>query len=95
MDLDVVGSSPITRPSFPDEGSACSAGEKDMTKFSCTMSSGSLLYYATLIAENEQQAREIAIAATQRGEPREWSVRAMEKDVEGPARSLSSGHRNN
>jgi hypothetical protein len=53
------------------------------------------MYYATLIAENEQQAREIAIAATQRGEPREWSVRAMEKDVEGPARSLSSGHRNN
>jgi len=66
-----------------------------MTKFSCTMSSGSLLYYATLIAENEQQAREMAITETQRGQPREWSVRVLEKDVEGPARSLASGHRNN
>jgi len=66
-----------------------------MKKYSCTMSSGSLLFYATLIAENDQQAREIAIAETKRGEPREWSVRVLEPEVEGPARSLASGHRNN
>jgi hypothetical protein len=95
VDLDVVGSSPITRPNFLNEALAGSAGEKDMKKYSCTMSSGSLLFYATLIAENDQQAREIAIAETKRGEPREWSVRVLEADVEGPARSLSSGHRNN
>ena len=95
MDLDVVGSSPITRPNFLNEAWACSAGEEDMKKYSCTMSSGSLLFYATLIAENDQQAREIAIAETKRGEPREWSVRVLETEVEGPARSLASGHRNN
>ena len=37
----------------------------------------------------------VAIAETKRGQPREWSVRVLEAEVEGPARSLASGHRNN
>ena len=64
-----------------------------MTKFSCTMSSGSNFYYATLIAESEQQAREMAVAETKRGVPRDWSARVLEAEVEGPARALSSGSR--
>ena len=35
-----------------------------MNKFSCTRSLGEEIYYATLIAENEQQAREMALAET-------------------------------
>ena len=64
-----------------------------MTKFSCTMSIGSYIFYATVIAENEQQAKEIAVAETKKGELREWSARVFERDVEGPARSLASGSR--
>ncbi len=64
-----------------------------MIKYSCTMSLGEDIYYVTLIADNEQQARDMAVAETSRGRPREWSVRALEADVEGPARSLASGHR--
>ena len=70
-----------------------------MTKFSCTMSSGSYLYYATLVAENDQQAREMAFAETSkessgsRGRLRDWSVRVLESEVEGPARMLEFGHR--
>jgi hypothetical protein len=93
VDLDVVGSSPITRPSFLDEVSTCSVGEEDMTKFSCTMSIGSDIFYATLIADNEQQAREMAVTETKKGEARNWSVRVLEAGVEGPARSLASGSR--
>ena len=33
-----------------------------MNKFSCTRSLGEDIFYATLIAENEQQAREMAAA---------------------------------
>ena len=64
-----------------------------MTKFSCTMAAGNDFYYATLIAENEQQAREMAVAETKRGVPRDWSARVLEAGVEGPARALSSGSR--
>ena len=71
-----------------------------MTRFSCTMSSGSFFYYVSLIAENPQQAREMALAeATQKlqvtgGRPREWSAVAVEADVAGPAQILDSGRRN-
>jgi hypothetical protein len=64
-----------------------------MTKFSCTMSIGSYIFYATVIAENEQEAKVIAVAETKKGEAREWSVRVFERDVEGPARALASGSR--
>jgi hypothetical protein len=64
-----------------------------MNKYSCTMSSIGDIYYATLIAENDDQAKEMAIAETKKGEPRNWSVRVLEKDVEGPAKVLASGHR--
>jgi hypothetical protein len=72
-----------------------------MTKFSCTMSSGSFFYYVSLIAENPQQAREMALAeATEKlqvtgSRPREWSAVVVEADVAGPGRILDSGRRNN
>jgi len=57
-----------------------------MMKFSCTMSSGSDIFYATVIAENAQQAREMAAAETKKGRPREWNVAVLEPEVLGPAR---------
>jgi hypothetical protein len=62
-----------------------------MIKFSCTMSVGSDIFFATLIAEDAKQAREMAAAETNQGRPREWSVRAIESDVAGPARFLGTG----
>ena len=64
-----------------------------MVKFSCTMAAGNNFYYATLIADNEEQAREMAVAETKRGVPRDWSVRVLEAEVDGPARALASGSR--
>jgi hypothetical protein len=63
-----------------------------MIKFSCTMSVGSDIFFATLIAEDAKQAREMAAAETGQGRPREWSVRAIEDDVSGPARFLGTGN---
>ena len=68
-----------------------------MTKYTCTMMGIGDIYYATLIAENEQQAKDMAMAETQAkgsgGRTRNWSVRVLETDVEGPARILDSGNR--
>src|SRR5271169_3205674 len=70
-----------------------------MNKFSCTRSLGEEIYYATLIAENEQQAREMALEESNKkwsrsgGRAREWSVRVLESDVEGPARIIDCGYR--
>jgi hypothetical protein len=70
-----------------------------MNKFSCTRSLGEDIYYATLIAEDERQARELAVTegnkklAGSGGRPREWSVRVIESGVEGPARLLDWGQR--
>jgi hypothetical protein len=72
-----------------------------MTKFSCTMSSGSFFYYVSLVAETPQQARDMALAeGTQKlqvtgSRPRDWSAAVVEADVPGPARVLDSGRRNN
>jgi hypothetical protein len=62
-----------------------------MIKFSCTMVSGSDIFYATLIAEDAKQAKEMAAAETKRGRPREWSAAVLEADVAGPARFLGTG----
>ena len=62
-----------------------------MMKFSCTMSSGSDIFYATVIAENAQQAREMVAAETKKGRPREWNVAVLEPEVPGRARFLGSG----
>lgn len=62
-----------------------------MTKFSCSMVSGSDIFYATVIAEDAKQAKEMAAAETKKGRPREWSVAVLEPDVGGPARFLGSG----
>ena len=70
-----------------------------MDKFSCTRSLGEEIYYATLVAENEQQAREMALAETNKkfsksgGRLREWSARVLESDVDGPARIIDCGYR--
>jgi len=63
-----------------------------MTKFGCTMTVSSDIFYATVIAEDAKQAREMAAAETKQGRPREWSARALESDVAGPARFLGSGN---
>jgi hypothetical protein len=66
-------------------------------KYSCTMMGIGDIYYVTLVAENEQQAKEMALAETQKGgyagRPRNWSVGVLQADVEGPARILDAGNR--
>jgi hypothetical protein len=62
-----------------------------MTKYGCTMVSGGDIFYATVIAEDVRQAREMAAAETRKGRPREWSVAVLEPDVDGPARFLGEG----
>ena len=70
-----------------------------MNKFTCTRSLGEEIYYATLIAENEEQARDMALEETNKkwsrrgGRAREWSVRVLESGVEGPARIIDCGYR--
>ena len=64
-----------------------------MNKYSCSMSSVGDIWYATVIAESEDQAKELAIAETKKGQPRNWSARVLEANAEGPARCLASGHR--
>jgi hypothetical protein len=65
--------------------------EDHMTKFSCSMISGSDIFYATVIAEDAKQAREMAATETKKGRPREWSVSVLESEVAGPARFIGSG----
>jgi hypothetical protein len=62
-----------------------------MTKFSCSMISGSDIVYATVIAEDAKQAREMVAAETKKGRPREWNVAVLEAEVAGPARFLGTG----
>lgn len=62
-----------------------------MIKYSCSMISGSDIFYATLIAEDAKQAKEMAAAETRKGRPREWNVAVLEADVAGPARFLGTG----
>ena len=65
--------------------------EDNMIKYSCSMISGSDIFYATLIAEDAKQAKEMAAAETKKGRPREWSVAILQSDVAGPARFLGTG----
>jgi hypothetical protein len=70
-----------------------------MNKFSCTRSLGEEIYFATLIAESPQQAKEMAIEEVNQkfhksgGRVREWSIRVLESEVDGPARILDCGYR--
>jgi len=69
-----------------------------MIKYSCTRSISEEIYYATLIADSVEQAKQMAIDETNAkwhgngGRPREWSVRVLEQEVEGPARILECGY---
>ena len=69
-----------------------------MNKYTCTMMSVSDIHYATLVAESDEQAKEMAMAEIQKqglsgGRARNWSVRVLESDVEGPARMIDCGYR--
>lgn len=69
-----------------------------MIKYGCTKSISEEIYYANLVAENVQQAKQMAIDEINEkwhgngGRPRDWSVRVLEPDVEGPARVLDCGY---
>ena len=62
-----------------------------MIKYSCNMVSGGDIFYATVVAEDRKQAREIAAAETKKGRAREWNVAVLQSDVPGPARFLGAG----
>lgn len=69
-----------------------------MNKYTCTLMSVSDIVYATVIAETDGEAREMAMAESAKrgygaGRPRSWSVRVLEEGVEGPAQVLDCGHR--
>jgi hypothetical protein len=65
-----------------------------MQKFSCTLvGGGEDFFYVTLIAESRTEARKLAVAETQQGTPRDWTVSVLEENVDGPARVLVSGTR--
>ena len=69
-----------------------------MIKFTCTRMSVSDIVYATIVAESEEQARDMAMAeATKRGygagRPRSWSLRVLEEGVDGPAQIIDCGNR--
>ena len=48
-----------------------------MNKYSCTTSTVGSIHFVTLIAENEQQAKEMAVAEAKVGQPRGWSARVL------------------
>jgi hypothetical protein len=62
-----------------------------MNKYGCTMVSGADIFYATVVAEDPKQAREMAATETKKGRPRDWGTAVLQSDVEGPARFLGSG----
>jgi len=64
-----------------------------MNKYSCTTSTVGSIHYVTLNAEDEQQAKQMAVAATKVGQLRGWSARVLEAGVEGPAQIIASGSR--
>jgi hypothetical protein len=70
-----------------------------MMKFSCTRVAVSDIFYATLIAESADEAKQMALDEVERqwlgegGKLRNWTVGIIERDVDGPARVLDSGRR--
>ncbi|MGD9616726.1 MAG: hypothetical protein AB7H90_16220 [Alphaproteobacteria bacterium] len=64
-----------------------------MNKYSCTTSTVGSIHFVTLVAENEEQAKEMAAAAAKVGQPRGWSARVLESGVEGPAQIIANGSR--
>jgi hypothetical protein len=69
-----------------------------MNKYTCTLMLVSDIVYATLVAESDEQAREMAMAESAKlgygaGRARSWAVRVLEADVAGPAQIIDCGHR--
>ena len=56
------------------------------------------IVYATVIADSDGEARDMAMAESAKrgygaGRARSWSVRVLETDVAGPAQIVDCGHR--
>lgn len=70
-----------------------------MIKFSCSRMAIGEIFYVTLIAENAEQAKEMALAATNEqwfgegGRLRNWSAAVLEAEVAGPAAIIDCGRR--
>ena len=69
-----------------------------MNKYTCTLMSISDIVYATLTAETDEQAREMAMAEAAKrgysaGRARSWAVRVLEEGVDGPAQIIDCGNR--
>src|SRR5258705_12662862 len=79
--------------------SAASRREKRMIKYSCTKSQGEDIFYATLIAESPQQAKEMAVEETNRkwsrngGRPPEPKRAGFQARVGGPPPVVAVGPR--
>ena len=69
-----------------------------MRKYRCTLSSGSYLYYVTVVAASEQQAKEMAAVEADKkwrgyGLGRAgWNVALVESSASGPARILECNY---
>ena len=70
-----------------------------MKKYRCTLTSGSFLYYATVIAGDEQHAKELAATEADSrwsgcslGTAR-WNVAQLESGVSGPARVIDCDYK--
>lgn len=72
---------------------------EDMIKFSCTRADVGEIHYATVVAETEQEAKDMSVAESNKrrrgsgGRARHWTASVLESDVPGPARVLDSGYR--
>ncbi|HVC55986.1 MAG TPA: hypothetical protein VND95_08525 [Stellaceae bacterium] len=70
-----------------------------MMKFTCTRMDIGEIFYVTLVAESAEQAKEMALAATNEkwfgegGRLRNWSAAVLERDVAGPAAIIDCGRR--
>ena len=68
-----------------------------MTKYRCTQTYRGTVYYVTLLADTEQQAREMAtVESKQKGYSlyggSAWNVSVVEARASGPARVLECGY---
>jgi hypothetical protein len=69
-----------------------------MRTYRCTHSTGSYLYYATVVAADEQQAKEIAAVSSDKKWPGyglgrvRWNVSLVKSGESGPARILECSY---
>ena len=69
-----------------------------MRKYRCTLSSGRYLYFATIVAANEQQSAEMAAVEANKKWPgyglgrARWNVSVVKSSESGPARLLECSY---